>query len=236
MKQVCALNNGASFKLDSFCCPHHDCGVYAQQHWLDKAADFKSSIQCNICQHWHEKGQSLIPQDISISKCHSCEKYAIWYKEKMVYPQNNFILPIPHNDLPNHLRKYYNEAMTITGESPRSAFILIRFVLEKFLQETFSNKKNLASNIQNKKIDSKIKKVLAGIQTIGNKVAHYKLDIIFEDIEKKVENDLQLICKCLNHIVGELITKENEFVELEKSQNKYKISAKAEDKKSPHVK
>ncbi len=204
-----------------FNCPH--CFCYAQQQWLHREKNTYIGSDLGVIEKFYA------PDAIGISKCIKCEEYAIWYNKKMVFPKNNSFIADAPDDLPENLKKYYLEAKLIASDSPRSALILIRFILEKFLQCIFKNDDKLDNNI--KKIDDeRLKNAIDCVRIIGNKTTHYELSTIFEDDIINIQSDLELICVVLKIAVEKYLTEQKNFDEVEKIKNKY-LNSSFEEKK-----
>ena len=77
---------------------------------------------------------------VDVSQCSHCNRYSIWIKAQMVYPDTGAGAP-PHDDLPEHLRADYMEAASIIDRSPRGAAALLRLIFEQLLNHVGDEKK-----------------------------------------------------------------------------------------------
>lgn len=109
-----------SFRKKSFCCPL--CDVVSQQIWA--VSESNNPYTCVDC-----------------ASCGSCHKYSIWFDKKMIYPKK-LTAPLAHAEMPDSVKKLYEEARQISNDSPRSAAALLRVTLEK-LTEELGEKKGL---------------------------------------------------------------------------------------------
>ena len=65
-----------------------------------------------------------------ICRCSRCGRFSIWILKKMVYPRAKTAL-LPNPDLPEEVKKDYEEARNILSESPRGASALLRLAIQK---------------------------------------------------------------------------------------------------------
>ena len=101
-------------KAHRFHCPH--CRTYASQGW---GAPVRSIQYEN---HSQNHGSD---ENFKISMCSSCQKVAIWIGDKMVFPFAT-TAPPANADLPDDIKKDYEEAANILSLSPRGAAALLR--------------------------------------------------------------------------------------------------------------
>ncbi|MDE1830185.1 MAG: DUF4145 domain-containing protein [Thaumarchaeota archaeon] len=145
-------------KKDAFNCPY--CNAYANQTW--------SSIYANISGTFHDRA------GFSLSICFRCKKSAIWYEDKMVYP-NSSSAPLPNSDMPEDIKKDYNEARNLINLSPRSACVLLRLCIEKICDEQKVTGRDLNEKIGKLVelgLDPKIQKALDSVRVIGGQAVH----------------------------------------------------------------
>ncbi len=102
--------------LKSYTCPH--CGVLARQYHYArlKKMDSQSSV--------FEKNP------VRVSDCEHCGEICLWHFDQMVYP-NRGNAPLPNPDMPGEVKKDYEEAASISTQSPRGAAALIRLAIQK---------------------------------------------------------------------------------------------------------
>lgn len=122
--------------------------------------------------------------------------------KECIYP--NIIEEIPNDDMPDSVKKLYNEAGMIYMKSPRAACALLRLALDLLCDE-LGEKGNI-----NQKIGSLVKKglpievqqALDIVRVVGNKAVHpgqISLDVDDEETAKT-------IMRLLNIIVARMIT------------------------------
>ena len=102
------------FQKDSFHCPK--CNVFAHQIWTKVSRSLGSG--------------HLIINSLVVAYCAHCKNYSVWQEEKMVYPKLS-TAPMAGKDMPEEVRKIYEEARDVAGVSARAAAALLRVALEK---------------------------------------------------------------------------------------------------------
>jgi Domain of unknown function (DUF4145) len=178
---------GPEYNKSGFNCPH--CNAYANQNW-DKIDASAGSTYYNI-------GMAAI--------CDYCHKYSIWVDKSMVYPLVGSF-PNPHADMPEDVKKDYDEARSIASRSPRSAAALLRLAIEKLTNDLLADDKgkNLNDNIGilvQKGLPVRVQKALDSLRVIGNHAVHPGEIELGDD--QKMANSLFEI---LNIIVDDMIT------------------------------
>lgn len=176
-----------SFKATAFNCPF--CNAYAKQNW---------GYSCSII-----KSESHQLEDTYFCHCTHCGSYSIWYKQLIIYPDSS-LAPLPSPDLPEEIKKDYEEARRIINRSPRGAAALLRLCIQKlcaFLGESGENiNKDIASLIK-KGLNPKIQKSLDIVRVIGNEAVHPGRLDLRDNVEMAVQ-----LCKIINIIVEAMIT------------------------------
>ncbi len=146
-----------SYLKDVFNCPY--CNAYAHQIWRDVMTH-------NIAGKWIKIGD--------VASCTHCEKYSIWINKKMLIPYSGSV-PLPHNDLPEEIKKDYEEARSIVNNSSRGAAALLRLCIQKLCKHLGEKRGNINDDIANlvkKGMDVKIQKSLDIVRVIGNNAVH----------------------------------------------------------------
>ena len=142
------------FNSDGFNCPH--CNSYAHQSWGTP----------------YISGRSV--DNFTTSLCAHCRKYMIWKGAEIVYPLFGNT-PMPNDDIPDEIKRDYNEARIICKLSPRSACILLRLCIEKICDDKNAEGYNLNDKIIflcEHNLDPRIINRLDAIRVIGNNAAH----------------------------------------------------------------
>ncbi len=121
------------FKSDGFNCPF--CSAYAQMNWTRLSSSPSSSSR------------------IMEVTCAKCQNKAYWYighitqPSIMLYPRSSSAAP-PHPDMPEEIKKDYNEARDVVDISPRAASALLRLVIEKLCNILAEKEEKINTNIQ----------------------------------------------------------------------------------------
>ena len=185
------------FHSTAFNCPF--CYAYAQFNWG------LVSVSGSNTGYWG-------------AKCSHCNQYTIWVdiggNNVLVYPKK-IISPIPSSDLPEECCVDYEEARSISAESPRAAAALLRLVIQKLCIHFGEPGENLNDDIKNlvkKGLDSRIQKALDIIRVTGNHSVHPG-----EMNTKDKPEITSKLFEVVNMIVHEMITKKKELESLYES-------------------
>ncbi len=81
-----------------------------------------------------------------ISLCHSCDAFAIWIKDSLVWPAKEYQIE-PHEDMPPDVKEDFIEAATIIDHSPRGAAALVRLAIQKLMVDLGEKGKNINEDI-----------------------------------------------------------------------------------------
>ncbi|MFC1548701.1 DUF4145 domain-containing protein [Candidatus Omnitrophota bacterium] len=168
------------FMGKTFNCPH--CGAYSQQRWWE------------FCRADGVGGHEGLVGDVQIAYCIHCRKYSLWREEKMIYPSGG-AAPLPNNDLPEDIKKDYEEARAIVALSPRGAAALLRLAIQKLCAHLGEKGKNINDDIASlvkKGLPVKIQKALDIVRVVGNGAVHPG-QIDLKDDEKTASELFSLI-------------------------------------------
>jgi predicted RNA-binding Zn-ribbon protein involved in translation (DUF1610 family) len=177
------------FNKTAFNCPN--CNAYAEQKWYRLERSGKYS------------GDKV--EGAYTSTCSHCGRYTIWINKVMIYPLVNGV-PNPHSEMPDDIKKDYEEARSIVARSSRGAAALLRLAIQKLTDILLTDKKgkDLNDNIRilvEKGLPEKIQKALDYLRVIGNNAVHPGL-IDMKD-NREVAN---LLFELLNIIVDVMIS------------------------------
>ena len=175
----------------AFNCPH--CGAYAHMEWIGIYQDHGYNditdlpYKCALCLH--------------------CTQISLWKSPEgsMLYPDFGSA-PLPAEDMPEDVKKDYEEAARIFIKSPRGAAALLRLGLQKLCIHLGEKGKNINDDIrllvEKKKLSGIAIKIADTVRITGNNAVHPG-KISDEDIDNLAGNMFGLI----NAIVEETITK-----------------------------
>ena len=138
--------------------------------WADIMAEgrpclMKNSVGMTLYQTLH---------NTFISNCFNCKDISIWIYDKLVYPQRGEAPP-PNPDLPDDIRRDYDEASAVLDLSPRGAAALIRLAIQKLCIELGQPGESLNTDIGNmvtNGLDKRVQKALDAVRVIGNNAVH----------------------------------------------------------------
>ena len=226
------------FKEQSFTCPH--CEVLTTQTWsndesfleslfeyqyqifLDYRKDIDYSRQDSIegfFRHLHymkPKFLGLNNRPYFLATCTNpdCDKFSFWVDEKMVYPLVP-TSPTPHENMPENVKKTYEEARRVQPASVRASAALLRVSLEQLtahLGETEGSLNTRIANLKEKGLPSQAIKSLDIVRIYANEGGAHAGVI---DLESKDNEDiLHRLFKLVNFIIEKTIADNKEIEEL----------------------
>lgn len=112
--------------------------------------------------------------NLNISRCYNCKDIALWIHERLVYPQRGEAPPA-NPDMPDDIRRDYDEASTILDLSARGAAALIRLGIQKLCKQLGQPGKNINDDIKALVaggLDPRIQKALDVVRVVGNNAVH----------------------------------------------------------------
>lgn len=176
-----------TFKARAFNCPH--CGVFAHQHW--------SKVTLN------REDVSLNPEHLYAAQCSYCRNRTFWINKQLLHPPGS-VAPPANPDLPEEIRKDYEEARLVFQSSPRSAAALLRLAIQKLCkhlgQEGYSLNDDIGVLVQ-QGLSPKIQQALDIVRVVGNSAVHPgKIDLA-DDRETAMK-----LFRLVNIIVRDMIT------------------------------
>ena len=210
------------FKKEAFNCPH--CRAFAHMKWQSKESSVYYQAICDHC----KKDSFWRVTQINGSALNNGFMVNIG---TMLYPDVG-PAPLPAEDMPEDVKKDYEEAARIFIKSPRGAAALLRLGLQKLCIHLGEEGKNINTDIRSlvKKevLSGQVIKVADTLRIIGNNAVHPG-QIVDEDFDKVAGKMFDLI----NFIVKKAITEPKELDELyqlmpENARN----AAEAQDKKA----
>ena len=109
-----------------------------------------------------------------VSRCFNCKDISIWIYDKLVYPRRGEAPPA-NPDLPDEIRRDYDEASSVLDLSPRGAAALIRLCIQKLCKELGQSGDNINADIKALVaggLDRRVQKALDAVRVIGNNAVH----------------------------------------------------------------
>jgi hypothetical protein len=177
---------------NSFTCPN--CGVLSKQRWSQASWDLQG--------HFTDSNKN----QVRVGHCDHCPDKSLWIIDKMVFPDNGNA-PFPNPDMPEKVKKLYNEAATISSKSPRGAAALLRLGVQLLCSELGEEGKNINKDIKElvrKGLPSIVQQSLDVVRVTGNDAVHPGL-IDTDDISV-----VQQLFKLTNVIVEYMVSLPNE--------------------------
>ncbi|SCX27221.1 DUF4145 domain-containing protein [Agrobacterium rosae] len=113
--------------------------------------------------------------NVNISECYNCSKVAVWVWDRIVYPPLIGEAPAPNVDLPDDIKRDYEEASSILDRSPRGAAALIRLSIQKLCKHLGQPGENINLDIKAlvaSGLDARVQKALDVVRVIGNNAVH----------------------------------------------------------------
>lgn len=112
--------------------------------------------------------------NVWFSQCYNCDNLALWVYDKMIYPQRGEAPPA-NPDMPEKIRRDYDEASTILDLSPRGAAALLRLSVENLCGELGDPAKSINENIKAMVaggLDRRVQQALDAVRVVGNNAVH----------------------------------------------------------------
>ena len=149
--------------------------------------------------------------NLFLSLCYNCEKSAIWIHDRLVYPAVGEV-PQANPDMPEDIRRDYDEAGAILSQSPRGAAALIRLAIQKLCRELGQPGKNINDDIGELVrggLDPRIQQALDVVRVVGNGAVHPG-QIDLRDDRATAET----LFKLLNLVVDKMISEPKHVAEI----------------------
>ena len=112
--------------------------------------------------------------NVFASKCFECGKLSLWVHDRLLYPRAGEAPPA-NPDLPEPIRRDYDEASSILDLSPRGAAALMRLVIQKLcihLGQPGDKLNNDIAALVRAGLDPQIQKALDTVRVTGNDAVH----------------------------------------------------------------
>lgn len=112
--------------------------------------------------------------NVNVSECYNCKKLTIWIYDRIVYPTTGEAPPA-NADLPEEIRRDYEEASSIVNLSPRGAAAIIRLCIQKLCKHLGQPGENINADIGSlvaQGLDVRIQRALDAVRVIGNNAVH----------------------------------------------------------------
>lgn len=148
---------------------------------------------------------------ITMHSCQCCGKKILWIDDEYIYPE--IVAEEANPDMPESVKKLYEEAGLIYNKSPRAACALLRLAVENLCHELGKDDRDINKNIAalvKDGLSPEIQKALDIVRVVGNKAVHPGQIAI--DVDNV--STAKLLMRLLNMIVQRMITESRELGEL----------------------
>lgn len=200
------LNNyvEAEFKKNGFSC--YKCGAYSKHDWDDDKINYTRATFSSFVQ-----GDDV--RNLSIAKCQQCGFISFWLEGQLIWPlESNIELPL--EEMPDDIKKLYNEAKNVFAISPKSSCAILRLALQKFCNKLVckpedSNLDLAIKELVKQGLPSMIQKSMDTIRVVGNEAVHPGQINIDDNKEIAI-----CLFRLMNIIVEKMIIEPKEIQEL----------------------
>lgn len=187
-----------SFNASAFNCPH--CNAFSSMKWHELS---------------YQGTRFMTSTPIKIAICTHCRNTSFWHENdhpegskavdgRMLVP-NATVAPLAHPDMPDEVRREYEEARNITNQSPRGAAALLRLAIQKLCIYLGGKGKNLNDDIGalvKKGLPIEIQQALDIVRVLGNNAVHPG-ELSADDVSTVADTLFELV----NHIVEDRISR-----------------------------
>ena len=201
-----------SIRSTAFSCPY--CDVLTTQTWYSLVATvLQSAPASEAFPAWQNpyldeksdvyRGQKKL-EHVHVTQCFECHMISVWIGDKLVHPQRGKAPPA-NPDLPEDIRRDYDEASSILDLSPRGAAALLRLAVQKLCKELGQPGKNIDADIGalvKKGLDSRIQKALDSLRVIGGESVHPG-QIDLRDDRATAESLFELLNLVVDRLISE---------------------------------
>jgi len=159
-------NTPATLNSKAFNCPL--CGAFANQEWFVVHGQNKPKAQTG------QNAPTKHVRGVEVVECFHCKRFTVWVDDKMVYPSSG-TAPLANADMPDDIKRDYDEARSILELSPRGAAALLRLAIQKLCKHLGESGDNINADIANlvkKGLPEKLQKALDIVRVVGNNAVH----------------------------------------------------------------
>lgn len=168
-----------------------------------KLVQKRASGEIFIERHESSKYVRVEIANLFMSECFNCHKLAIWVYKQLIYPIKRIGVE-PNPDLPDEIKRDFNEAREILRLSPRGACAILRLSIQKMCVVLGERGKSIDEDIASlvsKGLNPQIQKALDVVRVIGNEAVHPGILDLKDDADTAEE-----LLGLINIIAEQLIT------------------------------
>lgn len=182
------------FDESAFNCPY--CDAYAHQKWTPA---------CLSTEFLHIRAQTSVIQysPLFVCRCEKCGNISVWFEQRIIHPAISSA-PNPAIDMPDDVKKDYEEARQICNVSPKAAAALLRLAVQRLMPHLGEKGKKIDDDIGSlvqKGLPVDIQQALDIVRVIGNNAVHPGTIDINDDMEI-----VETLFSCINITVEYMIT------------------------------
>ncbi len=153
-----------------------------------------------------------VARNVSIALCYNCKKLSIWVYDRLFYPNREASPIAPNEDMPDDVRRDFEEAGQILQFSPRGAAALLRLSIQKLCkvmgQKGDNINEDIATLVKNG-LSQQVQQALDVVRVIGNSAVHPGQLDIRDDHTTAI-----LLFKLVNIIVEKTISEHKHIADL----------------------
>lgn len=153
----------------------------------------------------------LTTWNLNLSECYNCDKSSIWIYDRLIYPSAGHAPPA-NPDMPDDIRRDYDEASAILELSPRGAAALIRLGIQKLCKELGQRGENINQDIAELVaggLDIRLQQALDVVRVVGNNAVHPGQIDLRDD-----RATAEMLFKLLNLIIDKLVSEPKHITEI----------------------
>ena len=112
--------------------------------------------------------------NFDVSQCFSCKEFSFWIDRNLIHPVNDHEIQ-SNVDMPEDVKRDFEEAAKICRLSPRGSAALLRLCIQKLCVHLGGDGKNINADVASlveKGLNVRVQKALDVVRVIGNNAVH----------------------------------------------------------------
>ena len=160
-----------AYEKEGFTCPN--CSAYTQHSWKSTLVNETFG---DFCGRYNGVNSKQIINTLNICKCSMCGYISFWYKDKLIWPLNSSI-PSANSEMPDDVKKLYDEAKNIIELSPKGSCAILRLALQKLCNQLANKKETtkidvaIAELVKNG-LPTSLQQAMDTVRIVGNDAVH----------------------------------------------------------------
>ncbi len=158
-----------AFRRTVFQCPRLECRAVAAQVWVDVYQRTAFTSQGGGRSH----NVDTKIDDLALASCSACKGRSLWFEQQLVYPKAERAEVVP-TDLPNEMKKDFEEAAGVAPISPRAAAALLRMIVEELCKKQSGKTKfeDAIAELERRGLPPQIGTAMDVVRWNGNEALH----------------------------------------------------------------